>query len=109
MGIDQQLSTPALAARLWLGSQRGSSVILRVTASSPNQAAAPQVPMVGPITRPSVAARYSVGSEGPTPECKVRDTGSSRSTDGTMVGSYRSIVSQIAVSTSRSGAARAIM
>jgi hypothetical protein len=48
----------------------------------PDHAAAPQVPTFGPITTPSIPARYSGGRDGPIPECSVLEAGSSNNTDG---------------------------
>ena len=58
-----------------------------VMVSCPDHAAEPHVPTLGPITTPSIPARYSGGRDGPIPECSVLDAGSSMSTDGLSVGS----------------------
>jgi hypothetical protein len=82
MGIDQQCATPAISAIARMGAHLGSSRRSAETANSPNQAAGPQVPTLGPIGAPSTESRYSLGSDGPTPECRVFDSGSRSSTEG---------------------------
>jgi hypothetical protein len=55
--------------------------------NSPRHTAAPQLPMFGPITTPSIAASQSGGSDGPAPGCRVFDSRSSNTTHGMTDGS----------------------
>ena len=108
IGIDQQWLRLQLAANSRTGVHLGSVERSSLMTSSPDHAAEPQLPMLGPITTPSMASSQCGGNDGPAPGCSVLDSRSNSTTQAMTDGSYSSMPSTSSESTSRSGASRAI-
>ena len=61
-GTERHARSPASRATWRKPSQRGSISMSSLMQVSPENAAVPQLPASGPISKPSIAIRYSRGS-----------------------------------------------
>src|ERR1700691_277331 len=104
IGLDQAARKPAAAAASLNFAQFGSERMSEEKIGCRRNAALPHDPTFGPMSIPSVAARYGSGKFGAAAYRKRRPSSSSRKIEHNVPGLWPSIRRAIVVRTSLSGA-----